>query len=340
MDEHKTQALYREALDCIDAFNFKRALQLGRKLLKRRYSGAFEVLARAHIGLDELDQAIGVLEQGVAKAPGVYVLWQQLGCYYSDAGRYDDALAAFDRARPLRIDGPAWVDLNRAIALNRADRNDDALAVLDCIRPPASADECGPQDVVVSEVRSRVLNGLGRFADAIATSTAAIERLQAAPGAPEVDEGYGTERINGEMLLSWLYGHRGEARWRGGGDQDAALKDAWRAVELDRTSSSAAWLIRKIENSISPAARYFRIMVAGVAPHPERPAESLNFLTTYDVVADNTNEALAFIRRFEPAETAKSLRIEECEDLEPRPNEPKGVYDVTGRIYSLPESAD
>jgi len=55
-------------------------------------------------------------------------------------------------------------------------------------------------------------------------------------------------------------------------------------------------------------------------------ADTLGFFTTYGVVAENEEEALKCVRRFEPKEVRDTLRIEKCEVLKGRVIDPKGVY--------------
>ena len=57
------------------------------------------------------------------------------------------------------------------------------------------------------------------------------------------------------------------------------------------------------------------------------------FYTTYDVVADSPEEGLGFVQSIEDEELRSGLIVEEFESLEPRSEEPKGVYRVTSRMY-------
>ncbi|MCP4590217.1 MAG: hypothetical protein GY842_05715 [bacterium] len=79
-------------------------------------------------------------------------------------------------------------------------------------------------------------------------------------------------------------------------------------------------------------AKYMRLLVEGDSPERDEEGHELGFLITYDVVAENEDEALAYIRRFEFGVPGSSLIVETCEELEPRPSEPMGVYDYTGHI--------
>ena len=64
----------------------------------------------------------------------------------------------------------------------------------------------------------------------------------------------------------------------------------------------------------------------------------LRFFATYDVVADSVEEALDFVRGLEPDGASRTLKVEESEELESRPMEPKGVYARTGRVLFSGES--
>ena len=91
------------------------ALAVGRRLKRLRHSSAFEIMALAHLGLHRLSKAIAVLEEGVAKAGRVWLLWELLGNCYSDAGRYKNA----ERAYQQRIEDEA-----ASLAALEADHDD------------------------------------------------------------------------------------------------------------------------------------------------------------------------------------------------------------------------
>lgn len=98
-------------------------------------------------------------------------------------------------------------------------------------------------------------------------------------------------------------------------------------------------LIRDIDATYSKTANYYRLLVHGVIPITSlRYREVKGFYTTYDVVADNVDEGLKFIREFEDDDVKGNLFVDEEKLLEQRPNDPKGVYWRTG--YSFYEKED
>jgi tetratricopeptide (TPR) repeat protein len=117
--------LMERAYDLLQRHNAPEALKVGKLLEQRRYSGGFEIQARALRALGRWDEAIAVLEAGVQAVPGNFLLWQYLGSCRSDAGDYEGAFAAYDRAKQCEHD-PVSLGYNHAQALSRAGRWDEA----------------------------------------------------------------------------------------------------------------------------------------------------------------------------------------------------------------------
>jgi tetratricopeptide (TPR) repeat protein len=115
--------------DLLDRNNPQEALKIGLQLERERYSGGFELQALALAALRRHREAIAVLERGVETVPDIWLLWQLLGNYRSDAGDYDGAIAAYEQIDPEDCD-VASLAYNHANALARAERWADAEARL------------------------------------------------------------------------------------------------------------------------------------------------------------------------------------------------------------------
>jgi hypothetical protein len=144
------------------------------------------------------------------------------------------------------------------------------------------------------------------------------------------------EQIDFENLneaTSYLYSSHAETLWKTG-DSENALIYAWKAIELNKKQEKASWLIREIEGKFSKESKYFRIMIQGIWPQPiEGDRDKPGFYTSYDVIADTLEEAMAYIKRFEPRDTHHTLKVEENEILGKYPRSPQGVYDVCGYLF-------
>lgn len=304
-------ALIHEAGEALESYEYKTALRLGKRLLKARHSYGYEVLARAHAGLDEPEKAIAVLEEGLKKAD-VWPLWHLLGQIVSDEGDHERALACYERALSFQDAHASVIQLNAAIDLGRAGRHEEALARLALVDDPLYAIE-------LAIVRARTLNVLGRHGEALEVARAALANEEL-----ERDQRADLQSIAAFALWS-------------AGDRDSAWREVWDAIATKPSTSDALWLVREIENVHSPETRPFRIKIEG--PWPNEQAEG--FLAIYDVFADDENEALQFIRRCEPEAIRDAIRIRSAEAAkEKRPDLPKGVYWRSGTVIYGGEDAE
>jgi tetratricopeptide (TPR) repeat protein len=303
----------------LEQSEFRRATRVGRKLIKLRHSSGFHILAKAEWELENREKAVKVLEEGVEAAPGNGSLWELLGCFLSDLERYEASHAAFARALETTRE-PAGVHYNVALLLGREGRWRESLEVLERTKPGEDPTLCMEWQLS----RIVALNQLERYEEAGAAATAALGSLEADASCDDQRAGFLAERA--------------VARWFAEGDGPGATADALEAIRLDRGCAKALWALREIEGKRSPVARYFRMLVRGRWHGPiEKGKTALWFYTTYDVVAESPEEALDLARRFEPPEVGAGLEIEEVEDLEAWPEDPKGIYRLTGRIFGPPD---
>jgi tetratricopeptide (TPR) repeat protein len=295
------QGLIAEAESALLEGDFDRAQRAAEEVIARRYSYGFELLARVHAHRSNLPRAIAVLQEGVAKAPRAWQLWNLLGEYRSEHGDSDGALAAYDAA--LAIDGvdSDEVNINAAIAHDRAGRSEDALMRLHEVR--GKSDDAA---IAAARVRAEILNTMERPDAAAAAANAGLMRVTDDSAAADVAP---------------LFAALAKAEWLKG-DLESALRHAWESVALDATDDNALWLIREIEGEYSTSAKYYRILIHG----RDEGFDADGFWRKYDVVADDEEEALRFILRVEPEHIRQSLRIDEADVIDAASDQPKGVY--------------
>ena len=295
-----------EAFEALAGHDTKRALRIGRELKKLRHSSNFEIMALALVAEGQIEQAVAVLKEGVIAAPTVWRLWQLLGNCYSDLERFQESYASYRRALECPEADAGTIQLNRAIALEREEKHEDAIQALSEVRS---------EELQLSRIAMTIdlLNALGRHSEARTLGEEAV-RIDA----PEEED---------RASLASIYAGLGRAIWEEGRRSGEALDWAWKAVALEKDEATALWLIREIAHRQSPSARYMRLLVRG------RWNESINddeeppgFYVTYEVVADSREEAMEMIRPFEPAAVRQSLSLERCDILEKAPDQPMGVY--------------
>ncbi|WCR53503.1 MAG: hypothetical protein PG981_000525 [Wolbachia endosymbiont of Ctenocephalides orientis wCori] len=107
---------------------------------------------------------------------------------------------------------------------------------------------------------------------------------------------------------------------------DDALEVSLEAIFFNKHNMNALSNLRRIrDNGDYQKSKYMRILIHSNKLPSEQIGEG--FYLSYDVVADNEEEALRFIIEFEPKNIRKNIKIEEVETLE-APKQPKGVYSI------------
>ena len=129
--QHLANGLMDDARELLAKRRFKKAWKVGLRLHKLRYSGAFEIRAKAFEGLGRPIAALAILRRGVRRAPHAPMLWSLLGQVLSDAERYDEALVAFEMGQAVEgnLDQASFRG-NQALVLVRARRLEEAEAKL------------------------------------------------------------------------------------------------------------------------------------------------------------------------------------------------------------------
>ena len=298
--------LMEQAFGYINTNELKKAAKIGNQLLKMKYTGGFEIMGLVYMEKGEINKAIKTLEEGVKKAPDIWLLWQLLGNAYSDNKKYKKALQSYSSALKCADKDVSSIYYNIAIALSREEKYEEALkACENVIR----------EELLLMRICLKIflLNKLNRFEESIDLGKRQIDTLESS----EQDNTY----------ISKIYSEMAIAYWAHDRDEINALKHIFKAIEHDKTNSDAMNILREVENNSSKTSKYSRIIIEGKANGLMiEDADALGFFATYGVVAENEEEALKYVRRFEPKEVRDTLRIEKCEVLKGRVIDPKGVY--------------
>ena len=313
------EKLMKKAINHIDSFELKKAARIGKKLLEMRYTGGFEVLGLVYLKEGKIKKAINVLEKGVKKGPGVWLLWQLLGNSYSDNGQYKKALKSYSKAMKCPHRDKSSIYYNTALVYMRQGRYEDALNKCNDIKRKRMYAK-------TISLTLEIFNELKQFDECIALGEKSIKESE----------------FKQKDVVDWSSVHAEVARayWEKSNDRDNALKYTMAAIDMDKANSNAMWLLREIENRRAKKSKYYRIIIEGKAEGLEiEDEDTLCFYANYDVVAENRNEALDYIKRFEPEAVRDSLKIEDCEVLKKKVKDPKGVYcsDIVYWLFPLEE---
>ncbi|MCX6583965.1 MAG: hypothetical protein NT166_27635 [Candidatus Aminicenantes bacterium] len=291
---------------CLKENDYDGALKIAKELEELHYTASFEIAALTYAGMNNLEEAVKILEKGVDLAPDCWLNWQLLGNYRSNLGRYDEADTAYKNALECTNVRESSVHLNQAILSIRLDRYEDALKKLECI------DETELHLQVVS-ARIDALMGIGRIDEA--------SRL----GLKTLEEQWDDES-EGE-LMGYIAANICRMRLKQRENKELIREFAIKSLAYHHNSPSLLAVIRYIDAKYSPKAMYYRMFLHAKIHVTSSLDEAVKgFYVNYDVVADDSEEALEFIIEFENDEEIENLSIEKIEALEHRPDDPKGIY--------------
>jgi len=312
--------LMSKGFDAVENCEIKKAIKIGKKLKKLRHSSAFEILAMAYHSDNKLQKAIKTLQEGVKCAPNVGILWQLLGNYQSENFNFDEAQIYYQKALSCS-DYPAdSIKYNSALAYLNSKEYEKAANECDLIDlNKLQKDENYKLFVLSTALKIEILNCQKHFGEANEISKSILEK------------NWDTDILHEE--IAYFYASHAETLINIEKSNDA-ITFLWKSIELDKNQKKAQWLIREIENRYSENSKYFRILIEGTWSAPFEGEKSVpGFFTSYDVVADSLEDALNYIKKFEPAEISNSLKISKFEEFENDPENPQGVYKSNGYAF-------
>lgn len=310
----RTERLMHQALGLIEEERFTAAHQIARQLEELRYSGAFEVAARAFLGEGEPEQAVAALERGLALAPEVWSNWQLLGNTLSDLGRFDAAAAAYGRAFACPVHDADSLHFNQAVLASRRGEPDKVLALAEALDDP---------ELRLLAVPARI------------RSLAALER-------PEEAEKLGASTLAGRQegadaeAYAAVAAALAELRLDQGVEKalvrDLVVKE-WHACPA---STSLLALLRRIDDHKAADSRYFRLLVAAQLPAP-REDGAIGFFAAFHAIVSSPEQALELYNALDRREPHAHTRIDQAEAVEPRPDEPQGICWMAPLTYFTAE---
>lgn len=309
----RCEKLTRKGYACLKENDYDGALKIAKQLDDLRHTASFEIAALAHAGMNNIEEAVKILEKGVDFATDCWLNWQLLGNYRSDLGRYDEADTAYKHALECTNVWESSVYLNQAILAIHLDQYEDALKKLDCV--------CEPElHLEVVATRIDALIGMGRIDEA--------SRLGLTTLAEQLDD-----ETEGE-LMGYIAASICRIRLKQKEDKELIREFAIKSLQYHHNSPSLLAVIRDIGARYSPRAMYYRMFLHAKIHVTNSLDDTVKgFYVNYDVVADDSMEALEFILKFENDEEIENLSIEEIEALEHRPDDPKGIYWRSFRFY-------
>ncbi len=126
-------SLYQKAQEHLEQGQLAEAERLGDQLVRFRYSGGYEVLARVFVAKGEPERAITALKRGLQDTPKVWRLWLELASIQGRTGEFEDAVQAYAQARACPDAERDVIDFNEARLAHDRDRPRRAAKLLEDI---------------------------------------------------------------------------------------------------------------------------------------------------------------------------------------------------------------
>ncbi len=308
----ETRRIHERGLAALDADAIDEALRAARELEQRRFSGAFELGALAHLRNGNVASAVELLERGVRKDPDEWSDWQLLGNCRSDLGEFDGAEEAYERALQCPDVSLASIHLNRATVAQRRGESAQAHRLLDLVDDPDLA-------LAVEVQRLALWIEEERWEDVRVRSGRVLEEL-------------GDEVPEDETSLGWVLAARARAL-HAAGERYEALECALAAYGFNLGDDDLLGVIREVEGRSASGTRMYRLFCLG---SDEERDPSL-YCVSCDVAADSQEEALGYVAAIEATLGGSDVFIEAWEDLGAHPDLLQGVYVHGMREFYLGE---
>jgi tetratricopeptide (TPR) repeat protein len=317
-DRQNVAQLLTKAYDLLESGDINQAIVLGKQLIELKHARGFVVIALAYEQQGNINEAITVLKDGIAKVPGAWPLWELLGNIYSDQKQFPEAYSAYNKALSCPNVDKALINYNLSILLKREGKFDQALSICEAID---SMDLKTKKEAL----KLSLLNELSKYDEVVELGNKIISNI------------FAQEKISDDQFqdLARTYSEIGRAHWLGKYDKQLTWENAWRALEWDRGEPGALWLVREIISRKSPNSKWFSIIAKGkwhTAIEAGKPAPL--FRTSYEIVCDTKEDALQNVQDLEPVEVRSSITIESIEEKENCPDNQQGVYWRSGYSFS------
>ncbi len=310
------EKIYNQAQELLLEGDITKARKIGKDLVKKGYSGGFEILALCFLDEEKPNDAIKTLIEGTTKIPQSWLLWRQLGNLYSDQKEFEKARECYAKTHTCPGVDLSLIDFDLALTFFREENYFKSLEILDAL-----PDEWQAQSAAL---KASNLNALEQYDDAIKHCRKFIAIVE--------QRSMDSDHSQDLPEITDFYSELASALWAKEKSTEALIL-LIKAIRINPIHFALAKL-REIQNLESHQSNYFYLLVQGKWNEPLNEGESIpDFYRRYQIVADSLDEALEFAKILEPDEVAKTLTINESKVEEPDSGMLKGVYEASGHIF-------
>ncbi len=312
----QAQQLTAEAFEALEAGRGTRVAEICAELRVMHYSSCFEIEALLALDQGLPARALEVLDEGLAAVPDLWQLWQLRGNILSDSGQWDAALESYQRALAIEDADANSLRLNRATALWRAQKIEEALT--EVARTDGNSKEMSISLYWRLQAVRLALWSEQRRCDEVTERAAQLWEDQEEV---EIDE-------DEAAPLSVAFSQIGWALF--GCEQPALARDwAKAALEVDRANGQALLLTREATPNLPTGESTFAVTLRGQTQTEDGPT---GFVTTLLAIAPDMPVAEQLAIEFEAPRWDAKVVVEESERIGSCDAQPSCIYEVQGYI--------
>ena len=317
-DEAAQQAeqLTAEAFEALENGQGTRVAEICAELRVMHYSSCFEIEALLALDQGLPSRALEVLDEGLGVVPDLWQLWQLRGNILSDGGQWDEALESYKRALAIEDADVNSLRLNRATALWRSQKIDEALN--EVARTDGNSKEMSISLYWRLQAIRLALWGEQKRGDEV---TARAAQLWDDQEQVEIEE-------DEAAPLSVAFSQIGWALFNC--EQPELARDwARAALEVDRANGQALLLAREATPNLPIGAATFAITLRGRTETEDGPT---GFVTTLLAIAPDVAVAEQLAIEFEAPRWESEVKVEESERIGACDAQPSCIYEVQNYI--------
>ena len=308
--------LLENAFDCINMEEYEQAIHLGELLLKKRYTGGFEVIALAYFEMEEYEVALETLNKGLEIAPGIWRLHQLAGNCHSVLGHSSEAIYSYNKALDCHNADVDSILLNRSIVYKNMKCFKDAL------RDLQSMSNKYPMYLKKILGILRVYNESGDYTKLIKLFRKKIKAI--------LRNKTVKDDISQSITVADMYSEAAYAFYKIENMNDA-LQHAHSALCFEHNNQTALNIIRVIKGKKSSNSNLFDINLVG---RFTEPAENncKRYLVNCTAVADTPKSALIMIKNILTIDNKEELEIYNFTTIKESSESLQGVYSISDII--------
>lgn len=308
------EQLAQKGWDLLNEESLDEARTIGENLIAQQHIDGYRIISEIYRLEEEYEDGIAILRQAIRVFDDNWELHLELGNILSEFNQPKEAIQLYEKAKSLPEAELHWLDINHAAARFKLGEIDEALTQLQGIKEPKAIG-----DAILMQMN--ILEVINRQDLVLQIGEDDLESI------PTPDDEVGAE------TLSKICSKIASAAQDQGEEEEKIKHYVQQALYLFRENEEALWLLRELNPEYSDTAVMYVLLVSGQFVQGEEEDNAEDFMSSFGIIAEDTDEALEMIKNFEQMieeVNTDSLQIIEIDEAENEDGDAKGIYFVSG----------